>query len=92
MLMADYLRRFGKSIYSWKLFHDFAVAVTKREDMERGKVVDDLVATTATADTKARASLFLSLANEGLLRGRLVLAKAAAGEVLALKPPFRRGS
>lgn len=86
MLMADYLRRFGKSIYSWKLFHDFAVAVTKRDDLDSGKVVDDLVATTTTADAKARTSLFLSLAGEGLLRGRIVLAKAAASEVLALKP------
>jgi len=86
MLMADYLRRFGKSVYSWKLFRDFAVAVSKREDLDSGKIVDDLVATTMTADAKARTSLFLCLAGEGLRRGRIALAKAAASEVLALKP------
>jgi chemotaxis protein MotC len=86
MLVADYLRRFGKSVYSWKLFRDFAVAVTKREGLDSSKIVDKLVATTTTADVKARTNLFLSLASEGLLRGRIALAKAAASEVLALKP------
>jgi chemotaxis protein MotC len=86
MLMADYARRFGKSIYSWKLFHDFAVAVTKRDDLDSAKVVDGLVATTTTADAKARTKLFLALAGEGILRGRIILAKAAASEALALKP------
>lgn len=86
MLLADYVRRFGKSIYAWKLFRDFSEAAAKRDDLNDKSVVDHLVATTATADQKAKTELFLDMAGEALLHGRLALAKAAADEVLKASP------
>ncbi|HVZ04391.1 hypothetical protein [Hyphomicrobium sp.] len=86
MLMADYVRRFGKSIYAWKLFQDFATALAKQDDQDGSGVVEDLASTTTTADKNARTKLFLNLAGEALLYGKIVLAKAAAKATLHLKP------
>lgn len=86
MLMADYVRRFGKSIYAWKLFQDFAQAVAKHNDTDGSDAVDEIASITTTADRDARIKLFLNMASESLLHGKIVLAKAAASEALELKP------
>lgn len=86
VLMGDYLRRFGKSIYAWKLFQDFSTAAAKRDDFNSGDVVDKLTTATSTADKQARVDLFLAMAGAALPPGRIVLARAAASKVLSLKP------
>lgn len=86
VLMGDYLRRFGKSIYAWKLFRDFSVAAAKRDEFDSNDVVDKLTVATSTADKQARIDLFLAMADAALPPGRIVLAKAAASKVLSLKP------
>jgi chemotaxis protein MotC len=86
MLMSDYLRRFGKSIYAWKLFRDFSAAAAKRDEFSNGDLVDKLDVATSTADKQARIDLFLAMAGAALPPGRIALAKAAAGKVLSLKP------
>jgi chemotaxis protein MotC len=84
MLMADYVRRFGKSIYAAKLFRDFASVVAESADFTNADIVTELVSETKSADPKVKTHLFLDLAAETLARGRIALAKAAANEVLAL--------
>lgn len=86
LLMTDYLRRFGKSIYAWKLFHDFSAAVAKRDEFDNGGIVDKLTAATSTADKQPRVDLLLAMAAAALPPGRIALARAAAKEALSLKP------
>jgi chemotaxis protein MotC len=86
MLMADYVRRFGRSIYARKLFRAFAEAVAKRDEPDSGELVEELVAATPGAEKKAKIQLFLNIAEHALPRGKIILAKAAASEVLSLKP------
>lgn len=82
MLASDYVRRFGKSIYARKLFHDLAEAVAKRDDLDKAKIVTDFVSATEGADRGVCANLMLDLAGQALLQGRLTLAGAAAGAAL----------
>jgi len=84
MLMSDYVRRFGKSIYAAKLFRNFASVVAESADLANADVVAELVSETESADPKVKTHLFLDLAAETLARGRIALAKAAANEVLAV--------
>ena len=84
MLAADYVRRFGKSIYARKLFRDFSEDMAKRNDLDDAAVVAGLAAATEGTDQQVRTDLMLDMTGEALLRGRLVLAKAAAGEVLKI--------
>jgi chemotaxis protein MotC len=82
MLASDDVRRFGKSIYARKLFHDLADAVVKRDDLDNAKIVTDFLSATEGADRGACANLMLDLAGQALLQGRLTLAGAAAGAAL----------
>lgn len=86
LLLTDYLRRFGKSIYAWKLFRDFSVAAAKRDEFDSRDMIDKLTAATSTADRQSRIDLLLAMAAEGLPSGRIILARAAASEALSLKP------
>lgn len=86
LLMTDYLRRFGKSIYAWKLFHDFSLAVVKRDESDSRDVVDKLTAATSAADRQSRIDLLIAMAAAALPSGRIILAQAAAGEALSLGP------
>jgi chemotaxis protein MotC len=82
MLASDYVRRFGKSIYARKLFHDLADAVVKRDDLDTAKTVTDFLSATEGADRGVCANLMLDLAGQALLQGRLTLAGAAASAAL----------
>jgi len=86
LLMTDYLRRFGKSIYAWKLFRDFSAALAKHDEVDSREMVDKLTIATSTADRKSRIDLFLAMAAAALPPGRIILAGAAANEALSLKP------
>lgn len=86
MLMADYVRRFGKSAYAWKLFQSFAVSIAKQADLEDQKMMEDLLSAISTADPKSKANLCLGIASEALLNGRIALAGLAADAVLKITP------
>jgi chemotaxis protein MotC len=86
VMMGDYLRRFGNSVYAGKLFRDFSAAAAKRDDFEGSDAIGKLTAGTSSADKQARIDFYLAMAAEALPRGRIVLAKAAASAALSLKP------
>jgi len=83
MLTTSYVQEFGKSIYAWKLFREFAEAAAKHGEFDNEESVDRLAATFDDDDMQPASELFIDLAGEGLLQGRLKLAKAAAAKVLA---------
>jgi chemotaxis protein MotC len=80
ILMVDYVRRFGRSVYAWKLYRDYSEAVAGRKEIDEAAIVTDLADQTAGFDAKARTSLFLDMAAEALQRGKLLMAKSAAAE------------
>lgn len=86
LLLTDYLRRYGKSIYAWKLFRDFSAAAAKREEFDSRDMVEKLTAATSTADRQPRIDLLLAMAAAALPSGRITLARASANEALSLKP------
>jgi chemotaxis protein MotC len=85
MLATDYVRRFGKSLYAHKLFRDFAEAAAKRSELDDASVAENLGSSFETTDGEVSSDFFIDMAGEALMRGRLKLAKAAAGEVLKMK-------
>ncbi|ADJ24885.1 hypothetical protein Hden_3090 [Hyphomicrobium denitrificans ATCC 51888] len=86
LLLTDYLRRYGRSIYAWKLFRDFSAAAAKRDEFDGRDMVEKLTEATSTADRQSRIDLLLAMAAAGLPAGRISLAQAAANEALSLKP------
>ncbi len=85
MLTASYVREFGKSIYAWKLFRDFSTAIANRGELDSTAIVDELVAALDEKDMQPASVLFVDIAGEALLLGRLKLAKAAADRVLTIE-------
>ncbi|MBS0253109.1 MAG: hypothetical protein JSR78_18780 [Proteobacteria bacterium] len=83
MLTISYVREFGKSIYAWKLFRGFAEAAAKQKEFDGQESIDRLAENFDDGDMQPASELFIDLAGEGLLQGRLKLAKAAASKVLA---------
>ncbi|HML27323.1 MAG TPA: hypothetical protein PKE16_00510 [Hyphomicrobium sp.] len=82
MLATSYMREFGRSIYAWKLFRNFAEAAAKHKEFDSPESVDRLASSFNKQDGQPASELFIDLAGEGLLQGRLKLAKAAAAKVL----------
>lgn len=82
VLVTDYVRRFGKSIYASKLFRDFAGAVAKGDLADDDTLVAELSEGIQTSDPQIAGAFFVDLAGEALPRGLLRLAKAAAEAVL----------
>jgi chemotaxis protein MotC len=85
MLTTSYVREFGKSIYAWKLFRDFAEATAKRSDMDDPTTVDRLAASFDDQDMQVASELFIDVAGEALLQGKLKLARAAADRILKIE-------
>jgi chemotaxis protein MotC len=84
MLAGDYVHRFGESIYARKLFRDFSEGVAKRIDTDNAAVVEGILDAVEGTDQRVVTHLLLDLAGEALLRGKLVLAKAAASEAVKI--------
>jgi chemotaxis protein MotC len=82
MMTTSYVREFGKSIYAWKLFRDFSEAAAKRSDLDDTTTIDRLAGSFEEKDKQVASELFIDVAGEALLQGRLKLAKAAADRVL----------
>jgi chemotaxis protein MotC len=85
MLTTSYAREFGKSIYAWKLFRDIAQAVAKREELDNAEIVDRFAERFNDRDTQPASRLFVDLAGEALLQGRLKMARAAATIATTMK-------
>lgn len=84
MLAADYVHRFGKSIYARKMFRDFSQAVAQRPDMDNAAVIAGVAGAIEGTDQQVRTKLLIDLSGEAVLHGRLALAKAAASEALKM--------
>ncbi len=84
MLTVSYVREFGKSIYAWKLFRDFSEAAAKHAELDNAATIDQLAESFDEKDAQPASELFVDIAGEALLQGRLKLAKAAAGRVLKM--------
>ncbi len=85
MLTVSYVREFGRSIYAWKFFRDFAEAAAKRAELDEVQTVDRLADAFDDKDAGPASELLIDVAGEALLQGRLKLADAAANRVLAMK-------
>lgn len=85
MLTVSYVREFGRSIYAWKFFRDFAEATAKRAELDDARTVDRLADAFDDKDAEPASELLIDVAGEALLQGRLKLAGAAANRVLAMK-------
>ncbi|CAA2142879.1 hypothetical protein [Hyphomicrobium sp. ghe19] len=84
MLTTSYVREFGKSIYASKLLREFAEATAKRGDMDDPEIVDRLADSFDDRDMPVASELFIAVAGEALLQGRLKLARAAADRILKI--------
>ena len=84
MLMTSYVRAFGKSIYAWKLFREFAQATAKRNDTDDSETIDRLAQSFDPEDMQNASELFIDIAGEALLQGKLKLARAAAEKILTI--------
>lgn len=85
MLTTSYVREFGKSIYAWKLFREFAEATAKRSDMDDPAIVEKLADSFDDRDMQVASELFIDVAGEALLQGKLKLARAAADRILKIE-------
>lgn len=85
MMTTSYVREFGKSIYAWKLFRDFAEATAKRSDMDDPAIVEKLANSFDDRDMQVASELFIDVAGEALLQGKLKLARAAADRILKIE-------
>ena len=85
MLTVSYAREFGRSIYAWKLFREFSEAATKHSELDNPATVDRLAESFDESNEEAASELFVDLAGEALLQGRLKLAAAAANRVLKME-------
>jgi len=85
MLTTSYVREFGKSIYAWKLFREIAEAAAKHEELDNDATVDRFAEAFGDKDTQPASQLFVALAGEALLQGRLKLARAAAASAMKIK-------
>ncbi|MET0432374.1 MAG: hypothetical protein ABWZ86_07840 [Hyphomicrobium sp.] len=82
MLTVSYIREFGKSIYARKLFRDLSEELAKHADLDNAAAVDRLVDALDDKDMQPASELFVDMAAEAILQGRLKLANAAANRVL----------
>jgi chemotaxis protein MotC len=82
MLTVSYIREFGKSIYARKLFRDLSEEIAKHADLDSAAPVDRLVDALDDKDMQPASELFVDMAAEAILQGRLKLANAAANRVL----------
>ncbi len=84
MLASNYLRRFPKSMYAGSFRHQFAADVAGRNDAGSPSRSARLEATLEALDLADRQDVYLTIAREALLKGKVELARFAAGSALRL--------
>jgi chemotaxis protein MotC len=80
LLSANYLRRFSRSVYADAFRQQFAVDVAARADAGEGDNVSRLRAGLEGLAPGERRDLYLAIAREGLIRGRVQLVRFAASQ------------
>ena len=81
---AVYLRRYPRSIYAGGFRQQFATQVAVYETARDPDRLAKLKGMLASLDAKDRRDVFLAMAHEAILRGRIVLSRFAAGEAALL--------
>lgn len=80
MLAIQYLRRYRHSIYAGNFRQRFALGLTRFSFAQDAQHFPRLVGMLEFLDEKSRLSLYLLIARTALMRGKVTMAEAAAGE------------
>ena len=84
LLLARYIRRFGKSFYASAFWRQLAAEIAGLELVDTQERQARLAATLDELDSAGRQQLYLSTAREGIAKGRIGLTRFAAGEAMRL--------
>lgn len=84
MLATNYLRRFGRSVYAGSFRHQFAADVAGREDTGSADRMGRLAAALEAIDPTDARDVYLSLAREAVIKGKVELAKFATDRAARL--------
>jgi chemotaxis protein MotC len=79
MLAANYMHRFPRSVYAAAFRRQFAADVAGRDDAEQAPRLQRLAAVLEVLGPDDRRDAYLSIAREALARGKVDLARFAAG-------------
>jgi chemotaxis protein MotC len=86
LLSGAYLRRFPKSVYAGSFRHQFAVDAASGEHAGDPSQMARLEAILAALDLDDRRDVYLTIAREAVLRGKVELARSAAASAMRLFP------
>jgi chemotaxis protein MotC len=86
-LLARYIRRFGKSFYASAFWRQLAAEIAALELANRQDWQARLAATLDDLDTESRQHIYLSIAQEGIARGRVGLTRFATGHAMGITGP-----
>ncbi len=81
MLAFTYLRRFPKSIYAKNFYRSFAIAVVTGKYGTDPKLMKRLEMRLDELSDSARKQLYMAIAEEGVIRGRVELTRLAADRI-----------
>lgn len=86
-LLARYIRRFGKSFYASAFWRQLAAEIAGLELADGHEWQARLAATFDDLDTESRQHIYLSIAQEGIARGKINLTRFATGHAMKLSSP-----
>lgn len=86
-LVARYVRRFGKSFYASAFWRQLAAEIAGRELADGHEWQGQLAATLTDLDSASRQHVYLSIAQEGIAKGRIGLTRFATGHVMSFTSP-----
>jgi chemotaxis protein MotC len=84
MLSTNYLRRFARSVYAGSFRRQFAADIAGREDAGNGSRMAKLAAALEALDPADRRDIYLAIAREALIRGKVELTRFAADSTARL--------
>jgi chemotaxis protein MotC len=90
MLSFQYLRRFAKSIYARNFYRSFAIATATSNYGSDPKLMRGLESRLDELSDDMRRQLYMALAEEGVIRGRVALTRLAADKIGYLLPDGSR--
>ncbi len=89
-LSFSYLRRFAKSVYAKSFSRSFAIAVASGKYGADPKLMSHLEQRLGELNDESRKQLYMTLAEEGVVRGRVELTRLAADTIGYLLPAGSR--
>lgn len=84
MLATNYMHRFPRSVYAGAFRRQFAADIASRNDAEQAGRLQSLAAVLEALGPDERRDAYLSIAREALARGKVELARFAAGGAAGL--------